>query len=425
MRNSFLSPAACGLLLSLILLTGACCKDAADAPNTSNPVALPLPGASFSLTVLDQERGFSEDSLYVFEGVWRDGHFWFGPEQRDSMQLNITPDNGITLKISSEDAAFEGVNAASSSRCINIIHDGRDRTSYHLEWVAEGQSVITLWCGDGPARREIRFTATSRREIPMEGILVRIDGKDYRMRKRTAEEQKHPVYLSDPAIHFNCSGGQYVRDKLSAGHVTLEMIGPVPLNATPTTTLNTAFDCFGIADHYADIRYNAREYSKRLKAFVQGDVWNKHYGLYEENKAKYPDFRWFAPFVWEEGSFYSRDLAQPADNPEHDRPGKYFLDGVQGMYREYKEAGIYTYFPADLRERRLLVWPQVAERIFRLGFYERDFREEKDPGSATGQSVVYFDMLHDLWIQFDDPKEYVAYDDYHPYLKSEHGYSEP
>lgn len=427
MKSFHLSPAACGLMFPLLLLIAACgSRDGADAPNTANPPEASLRGEPFTLSVLDQERGFCRDSVYVFEGEYRDGHFWFGSEKKDTMQLNITPDNGIVLKVRSDSPDFEGVNAASSSRCINIVPDGRDRCTYHLEWVAEGRSTISLWCGEGPDRQELRFSATSRKEIPMEGIKVRLDGQEYRMRRRTAAEQEHPTLFSDPAIHFNGTGDRYFPDKMSSGYVTLEIIGPEPLNATPTTTLNMAYDCFGIADHYADIRYNARAYSKRLSTFVQGDIWNKHYGLYEENKAKYRDFRWFAPFIWEEGTYYKKNLALPVEDPEYDVPGIYFIDGgPRGMYREYHDAGNYTYRPADLRERRILVWPQISERIFLLGLYEGGFTEKKDPGSPSGQNLVYYDLLYDIWIQFDNIREYAATDDYHPCLKSEHGYYEP
>lgn len=234
MRTSFY-PAA---LLAALLLTAltACQKESPDSPNANNPPEVSLPGAGFSITVLDFERGRHPDSAYVFEGVWRDGHFRFGRERLDTMQLNITETNGITLKISSEDLDFRGVNARSSTRSIDIVPDGTARTQYHLERVCEGASAITLWNGEGTSRQEIRFTVTSREDIPAEAIRIRIDGREYLMShgfNSAGSLSGYRVGKSpsawEPYLQELVKVFPGRREDDRADHVELEIAGCVPL----------------------------------------------------------------------------------------------------------------------------------------------------------------------------------------------------
>ena len=350
MKTFFRFPVAVLLLGTMIL--PACGGHSPLSPNTANPVEVELPGADFELLAFDHERGWSRDSHYVFEGVWRDGHFRFGREQLDTMQLNITPDNGIILRVRSDESGFRGVNAASSARCINIVPDKADRTVYHLEWVDEGHSTITLWCGEGPSRHEIRFLATSRKDIPLEGIKVRIDGEERLMLVAREGEE--------PAVNFPyVQGGivpsigligasrfqQYYREFPKGydrgdvtRHVVLEIAGPVPLNATPTTRLYTGFDAVGLID----------------EGFLySGDCWLESYRLYEENLTHNPDFRWFQPFRL----------------PTH---ASFSYINAGDILQDYRQSESYSLYPADLRERQAWVWPQPYTDRYNLCFYEGD-----------------------------------------------------
>ena len=218
----------------LPLLLCALCLWACDpknplGPNKDNPTEHKLTACAFRLGVQDCERGFSRDSSYVFEGEYRDGSFYFGSDKSDEMVLNVTPDNRIVLKVSSEAAGFEGVNAASSSRCINIVPDGTDHTAYHLERVDEGESTITLWNGEGAGRQEVSFRVTSHEEIPLEGIAFRYDGRVYRFQKQVPTE-----HLTEGTFQYmflkKWDGKPEKFDQLPV----FELIGPIPLNATPT-----------------------------------------------------------------------------------------------------------------------------------------------------------------------------------------------
>nr|MCR5071324.1 hypothetical protein [Bacteroidales bacterium] len=171
---------AAAILLSLAGLAS-CDKNNPLAPNRNNPPEAGLKAAAFDITLLDHERGYNRDSVYCFEGIWKQDAFYFGYWKLDPMVPNIFPEgqNQLEFRISSEAAGFEGVNASSSSRCINIVQDGADHTRYHLEWVAEGESTITFWNGEGDARQEISFKATSKKHIPFVNLKYRYDGELY------------------------------------------------------------------------------------------------------------------------------------------------------------------------------------------------------------------------------------------------------
>ena len=189
--------------------------------NNSNPVEVKLTGKDFQFTLLDHEYGYSRDSVYCFEGIWKQDAFYFGHWKLDPMVPNILPDNRNRLEfhITSDATGFQGVNASSSARCINIVQDGSDHTRYHLEWVAEGESTITFWNGEGEARKEISFKATSKSHIPFVTLKYRYDGELY-----TALELTSLDYRS---ILKPCPQGNTEWENMPIYEVV-----PEPLNAT-------------------------------------------------------------------------------------------------------------------------------------------------------------------------------------------------
>lgn len=362
MKNHLLPPAALIAALALV-----CCgKDRPDAPNLNNPPVLELPAAPFSLTVQDHERGYHPDSAYVFEGVWRDGHFRFGREGLDTMRLNIRPDNALVLRVASGDPAFEGVNAASSARCVDIVPDGRDRGAFHLEWVAEGSSLITLWNGEGASRREIRFTVTSRREIPLEGIRIRLDGREEVL--CTDVRRGGRMLVFDP-VGENREYRSYIREfrgyerENPERHVCFEIAGPVPLNAN-TGTLRTVFDAVGLVDRGA------------VHEVLDG-TWLKCYGLWDGNMALNPDFRWLRPF------------------PLEDRPDDSWLRDLLDINMRYWADEGYALAPQDLRERFAWVWPQAWCTSFTFSVAEGENIVKRD-------GFYWYDRVHQVNILFPD-----------------------
>lgn len=309
-------------------------------PNKENPTEHKLAACAFQLGVQDCERGFSRDSNYVFEGVYRDGCFYFGSDKSDEMVLNVTADNKIILKASSEASGFEGVNASSSSRCINIVPDGSDHTTYHLERVDEGESTITLWNGEGAGRQEISFQVTSRKEIPLEGIAFRYDGRVYRFQKKIPTE-----YLTEGTFQYmflkKWDGKPEKFDKLPV----FELIGPIPLNATPT------------------LLYLSQDFTANVPS-KDDPSYGKEVSVDEYNKSLYKEYRWFPEYKqppFPEG-FDEHNWEHCPLNLQKDWQQSY-LDSMLKLY------------PSDLRERRVKLWIDGVSK-YSIGGYALYFKSE-------------------------------------------------
>ena len=386
---------------ALLAALPACRKQGPDSPNPNNPPEAPLPGAAFSVTVLDCERGRHPDSAYVFEGVWADGHFRFGRERLDTMQLNLSGANGIILKISSEDPAFEGVNARSSTRAVDIVPDGSGHRQYHLERVCEGASAITLWNGDGAARQEIRFTVTSRECIPAEAVRIRIDGREYLMSRRYNSAGSLSAYRVGrspsawgPELQELVKVFPGRREDDWTDHVELEIAGCVPLNATgPDFTI--ACDLVGLIDEQA---HRSSLPTVNPATGEPAFRWMRISSLYLENLAHNPDFRWFTPM------HLTPELYEAYRNENQLAP--YYANEQE--FRLCPTAGDerYRYHPADLRERRAWVWCPPGTSEVGIAFGTGPFRAQVMPGDGRSIPDRYdggtYDCVHQVWLEFRD-----------------------
>ena len=319
--------------LCIVALSACQKKDGPLGPNRNNPAVQTLDACPFGLGVRDCERGFSRDSSYVFEGVYRDGKFYFGADKRDEMVLNITPDNQLILNVFSESGNFRGVNASSSSRCIDIVPDGTDHTTYHLRWVAEGESTITLWNGEGADRQEISFKATSRKEIPLEGIAFRYDGSVYTFQKVIPTE-----HVSEGAFQYmllkKWDGKPEKFDKLPV----FELIGPVPLNATPT------------------LLYLTQDFTANIPS-EDDPAYGKEVSACEYNLRLYKDYRWFPEYI------------QPPFPEGYDEQN--WEECPLDLQKEWQQAylgSMLKLYPADLRERRIKLWIDGVSSLSVGGF---------------------------------------------------------
>ncbi len=322
-----------GVILGAAILAVSCSK--ASLGNKNNPVTASLPAADFEITMLDYERGYDRDSNYVFEGVWENDAFLFGVYKTEKMVPNITPDNGITFRITSDSPSFQGVNASSSKACINIVQDGHDHTVYHLEWAAEGESTITFWNGDGATKKQVSFTATSKKVIPLEGFKYRTRRDEFMFKKYYADYYEWGLggsIIAPPASHHewrfdydaaektmspdwnNAGCNAYDKDW---GRMDPVEIYPVPLNATATDQpliLVLGYSCVTPNGHIED------EEVDKL------------------NTANYSQFRWF--------------------NPKQRKPKEYSISSkntdaeAKQIWAEAYENNLNVY-PSDLRERRI------------------------------------------------------------------------
>lgn len=277
------------LSAAAIVLCAACLLTSCDNPlgeNTENPPTAALPAAEFSVMQYDYEQGAHPDSSYVFESVLeKDGTFKYGLEKSVTLVPNIFPneENRIEFVISSNDPDFKGVNASSSAKCINIVQDGNDNTHFHLEWNGEGYSTITFWNGEGANKKEVSFMATSKKEIPMEGIIVkygpvvRDDFEWHRMIKFNANDPRKSVREdsgSDDVMHIVTA-----RNASREINDVLEIIGPKPLNANvgPVDVANRQL----VMDFTYDLPYHNNDGVRE-----PSPTWDR-------NIRDYPGFSWF------------------------------------------------------------------------------------------------------------------------------------
>lgn len=368
--RSLLATAAV-LLLGAALLSS-CDKNNPLAPNKSNPTEYSLPGHDFTVMVEDYEHGFSKDSNYVFEGVFKDGEFRFGLDKLDPMTLNILPDNQnqLILKVSSETEGFQGVNASSSARCINIVPDGNDHTVYHLEWVAEGESTITLWCGEDATRKTITFKATSKKEIPLEGFAMRIGNRI----NEAWGYHATPSSKEDIAVYGGSGYDKKENNKKSTwdgilpeystnyDNLTPVEIVPVPLNATNTT--------------WYLIYRGIDAYKKEKNVKPEQLVLN----VYEFNMLHYPNFRWFP----EQEKYWYPEEIRKKEQELRNEASEIDINTPQGLAKylelqikindlepnwQFEHYAIPVY-PSDLRERRIIVTGCIFDSNHKFGFIQ-------------------------------------------------------
>lgn len=323
------------VILGAALLAASCSK--AILGNSNNPVAVSLPSADFGITILDYERGYDRDSNYVFEGVWEKDAFLFGVYKTEKMVPNITPDNGITFRINSDSPNFQGVNASSSKACIDIVQDGNDHTVYHLEWVEEGETTITFWNGEGESKKEISFTATSKKEIPLEGFKIQLGTIETKFERSVAND--YEILGTEPFQHksWNWRITQNLNKSINAyaseinngwdGMEPIELI-PIPLNATPKKY---------IANFYANGVVPDPNTKEGFRI-----VGNEE--LCSENAANFKDFSWINP------NSYGKDIVPPG-------PTGYTPEDWMKNHRD-----CLTVYPSDLRERKIII-PYTKKNI--------------------------------------------------------------
>lgn len=300
-----------------------CDKDNPLSPNKNNPTAVKLQASDFSVTLLDHEKGYEKDSVYCFEGVWKEDAFYFGYWKLDPMTPNILPDgrNKLEFKIQSDAAGFEGVNASSSSRCINIVQDGADHTRYHLEWVAEGESTITFWNGEGATRKEISFQATSKAYIPIETIKFRIDGELYQISHTACGyEEKFNLLKQFPA------GAKW--EDLP----TFELV-PTPLNATLKEG-EIAYARLSIALYRVDENGNGSPLMTPDGKLVDNSIpWYLSY-TYQDMKTFWPEFRWLSTQCHPSENYSGDDLLKVNFNDLRERHAKVYTTKMDSPFKK-------------------------------------------------------------------------------------------
>ena len=305
------------LVLGAMPAAASCNREAAVQANPNNPEFIETERLDFSVMIDDIRTGFDPDSVYHFtpkiinaeDGTvsYSSGRTVFdrgkgqithaGPSNVNDeataaynrefsftgqqCSLTVTPYCTITLTASSP------VNASSSTDAVDVVRDDTGGFRYHLEYVRDGASTITLWNGEGASANEWRLAVKSAASIPLTGIRVKFENHNY------VKDSNNPDGVIDCEWHMNDRFDRYYvyQNEESARALSpdfyfayaeeayrnpdfgcsMELI-PEPVNAT--------------GDFNLIIRRN--DFS------IDGEQLHWMYPFFWWNEANYPEFRWFA-----------------------------------------------------------------------------------------------------------------------------------
>lgn len=142
--------------------------------------------------------------------------------------------NTVTITASSDDPSFNGVNVASSDPAVMSVERTDKPGVYSVIYHSDGQAELRVW---NPAHEET-ITMTSQHTIELEGIRMRVEGKEFVVK---ADNKLPSPYWSDNYLY---SPTPIIRDEwiyfndYDYGNVfngdtyTIEIIDIVPENAS-------------------------------------------------------------------------------------------------------------------------------------------------------------------------------------------------
>ena len=157
----------------MILMAGAivasCQKDPLDE---FNPKTETIAEAPFSLKGTEKRS----DGGYVL--TWDITKTTVDCVQEELDELAITPFNTFTFEAVPESASatFPGINARTDNACIKLERKGQ--SSFSISYVSDGDATIKVWNGNEGGNTAVTFKVQARKTIPVEGLLVRIDGEE-------------------------------------------------------------------------------------------------------------------------------------------------------------------------------------------------------------------------------------------------------
>lgn len=155
----------------------------------------------------------------------------------------LTAYNTFVLEVVPDKAAgFPGVNVRSDNACVKV--DKIDATHFALKRVEDGSANVSVWNGSGNGEFRITFKVEAKGSIPIEGLLVLIDGKE----EVLVEAVDYDMLYADMPVFYSVKWvsneriepwlGMTVEDELSFYEVDeldphkVEVLHTVPENTT-------------------------------------------------------------------------------------------------------------------------------------------------------------------------------------------------
>ena len=124
----------------------------------TNPEEMNFASADFSVSVKER-RGYMD--------------FQYSIPQEDAPVLTYW--NIVTVNAESDDPEFNGVNVSSSNPSVISVSRTDDPAVYTLTYHSDGSADIRIW----NSKKEETFRITSQYAIELEGLLMRVDGREF------------------------------------------------------------------------------------------------------------------------------------------------------------------------------------------------------------------------------------------------------
>ena len=235
----FFHPLALAALMLGVLAMGSLTSCKKDPLNEFNPKTETIVEAPFSL----KGKETRSDGTYVLPWTISKGGV-MDSELEELDALAITPFNTFTFEaVPDNTSGFPGINARTDNACIKIERKGQ--SSFSISYVSDGDATIKVWNGNEGGNTAVTFKVQARKTIPVEGLLVRIDGEEYTIKAVTAPTwqelyqtmRDNPFYtvpyLSDEKVqHIEGVSWYSFYTKEEVNPVKVEILHLVPENTT-------------------------------------------------------------------------------------------------------------------------------------------------------------------------------------------------
>lgn len=238
MKTHFHLTALMGIAIILAGAATACQKDPLDQVN---PQVENISEAGFSLKGTEKR---SDDTYVLPWTVSKAGVVDSVLEELD--ELTLTPFNTFTLEaVPDSQDGFPGINARTDNDCIKL--ERKDQNRFAISYLTDGEATIRVWNGREDGKTNIVFKVKARKTIPVEGLLVRIDGKeDVLIKAVTAPgwQELYQTIRDNPFYTVPYLSGdkiQYVEGVSRFSYYTKEEVNPKKVEILHLVPENTTY----------------------------------------------------------------------------------------------------------------------------------------------------------------------------------------
>ena len=239
MKHILRTNALMGLVMMLAgAVVVACQKDPLDE---FNPKTETIAEAGFSL----KGKETRSDGTYVLPWTISKGGV-MDSELEELDELAITPFNTFTFEAVPESASatFPGINAKTDNAYVKLECKGQN--SFSISYVSDGDATIKVWNGNEGGNTAVTFKVQARKTIPVEGLLVRIDGEEYTIKAVTAPtwQELYKAMRDNPFYTVPYLSGdkiQYVEGVSRFSYYTKEEVNPLKVEILHLVPENTTY----------------------------------------------------------------------------------------------------------------------------------------------------------------------------------------